>query len=396
MFKASPVFEANLKATKPVVVNQGGTSSGKTYSILQALFVLLAAGTNLVCTVVGQDIPNLKAGALRDAQDIVRNSEQLRTLIKSYNKSERIYEFHNGSLMEFKSYDDFQDAKSGKRDYLFINEANGIAYAVVKELMLRTRIRTFIDYNPNAEFWAHEKLHGQPDVQLIISDHRHNPFLSQLTRDKIEALKTEDMELWRVYARGKTGKIEGLVLRNWSTCKEIPEGAKYLGTGIDFGFTNDPTTAIDVYLQNGELWADELIYSTGLTNPDIHKALLAIGASRRYDIVADSAEPKSIEELRRLGLPIEGAHKGPDSINASIDTLKRYHLNVTLRSTNLRKELSNYKWKQDRQTGLATNVPVDAFNHTIDALRYVALNRLQKPAGAPITVSQSFGAVRRR
>jgi len=390
MFRASPVFEANLQATAPVVVDQGGTSSGKTYSILQVLFVLLAAGTNLVCTVVGQDIPNLKAGALRDAQDIVRNSVVLQSLIKSYNKSERIYEFHNGSIMEFKSYDDFQDAKSGKRDYLFINEANGIAYAIAKELMLRTRIRTFIDYNPNAEFWVHEKLHGKPDVELIISDHRHNPFLNELTRAKIEALKEEDIELWRVYARGKTGKIEGLVLRKWSICEEIPEGAKYLGTGMDFGFTNDPTTAVDLYLAEGQLWADELLYSTGLTNPDIHAVLASIGAHRRYDVIADSAEPKSIEELRRLGLSIEGAMKGPDSINASLDALKRYHLNVTRRSTHLRKELSNYKWKVDRQTGLATNTPVDAFNHTIDAIRYVALNRLQRPTPAPISTWQTF------
>ena len=228
MFKASPVFEANLKATEPIVVNQGGTSSGKTYGILQVLFVLLAAGTNLVATVVGQDIPNLKKGAIRDAQDIVRNSPPLQSLVKSYNQTDRIYQFHNGSLLEFTSYEDFQDAKSGKRDYLFINEGNGMAYAIVKELVLRTRIRTFIDYNPNAEFWAHEKYLGKPGVQLLISDHRHNPFLRQATRDKIEALKLEDEELWRVYARGLTGKIEGLIFRHWFVVPGIPEGAKFL------------------------------------------------------------------------------------------------------------------------------------------------------------------------
>lgn len=377
MFKASPVFSANLHAAQPVVVNQGGTSSGKTYSILQVLFVILAAGTNLVCTVVGQDIPNLKKGAIRDAQDIVRNSEQLQPLIKSYNKSDRIYEFHNGSLMEFTSYEDFQDAKSGKRDYLFVNEGNGIAYAIVKELMLRTRIRTFIDYNPNAEFWAHEKLIGRSHVQLIISDHRHNPFLSEQTRASIEALLEEDEELWRVYARGLTGKIEGLIFRNWFTCPAIPEGAKFLGRGMDFGFTNDPTTAIDVYMQDGELWLDEVLWEHGLTNPDIYRRLLEEDPhARRKRIIADSSEPKSIQELKNLGLPIEGADKGPDSVRAGIGSLKRYRMNVTLNSTNLRKELSNYKWKVDRVTGLATNVPVDAFNHGIDPTRYVGLATL--------------------
>ncbi|MGI4884266.1 MAG: PBSX family phage terminase large subunit [Janthinobacterium lividum] len=371
------MFARNYASTQPRVINQGGTSSGKTVSILQVLFVLLAAAPNLVCTVVGQDIPNLKKGAIRDAQNIVRSSEELQSLVKGYNKSDRIYEYHNGSLMEFTSYDDFQDAKSGKRDYLFVNEANGITYPVVKELMLRTRIRTFIDYNPNTEFWAHE-LHGQPDVEVIISDHRHNPFLSATEHAKIEALKTEDLELYRVYARGLTGKIEGLVLRKWEVVEEIPAGARYLGTGLDFGFTNDPTAAVDLYLSGGELWADELIYSPGLTNPDIFKALTEERAARRFDVVADSAEPKSIAELLRMGLPVEGALKGPDSINASLELLKRYRLNVTRRSTNLRKELGAYKYKVDRLTGKTTNQPVDAFNHCIDALRYVALNRLPK------------------
>jgi phage terminase large subunit len=390
-FKASPVFDRNYASAKPTVVNQGGTSSGKTVSILQVLFVVLAASANLVATVVGQDIPNLKKGAIRDAQNIVRSSEHLQTHLKGYNKSDRIYEYRNGSLMEFTSYDDYQDAKSGKRDYLFINEANGIDKPIVEELMLRTRIRTFIDYNPNAEFWAHD-LHGQPDVEVIISDHRHNPFLSPAEHTKIEALKTKDLELWRVYARGMTGRIEGLVLTKWSICEEIPAGAKFLGRGMDFGFTNDPTTAIDVYMQDGQLWLDEVLYETGLTNSDIDLRLLTddLGA-RKLRLIADSAEPKSIEELRRLGYSkIEGALKGPDSVRNGIDILKRYHLNVTRRSTNLRKELANYKWYIDRKTGKTTNEPVDAFNHCIDPVRYVALNCIGKPAGQPITTYQSF------
>ncbi|MGI4875270.1 MAG: PBSX family phage terminase large subunit [Janthinobacterium lividum] len=393
MFKVSPVFQRNYASTKPAVVNQGGTSSGKTISILQVLFVLLAGSPNLVCTVVGQDIPNLKKGAIRDAQNIVRASEPLQPLLKGYNKSDRIYEYHNGSIMEFTSYDDFQDAKSGKRDYLFINEANGIDKPIIDELMLRTRIRTFIDYNPNSEFWAHD-LHGQPDVEVIISDHRHNPFLSPAEHTKIEALKEKDLELWRVYARGMTGRIEGLVLTKWSVCEEIPAGAKFLGRGIDFGFTNDPTTAIDVYMQDGQLWLDEVLYQTGLTNSDIDLHLLTddLGA-RKLRLIADSAEPKSIEELRRLGYTkIEGAQKGPDSVRNGIDILKRYHLNVTRRSTNLRKELANYKWRVDRKTGKTTNEPVDAFNHCIDPVRYVALNCIGKPATAPITTYQTFQA----
>ena len=224
--QTSVLFKHNYNATAQVVVNQGGTSSGKTYAIEQVLFTLACQQPKVVITVVSQDIPNLKAGAMRDAQSIVSSSVALQSMIRSFNKSDRIYEFHNGSLLEFKSYDDAQDAKSGKRDYLFVNEANGITYAIYTELALRTRKRIFIDYNPNASFWVHDKLIGHEGVQLLISDHRHNPFLEDAIREKIEKVRHEDEEQWKVYARGITGKIRGVVLSNWLLCEEIPHQAK--------------------------------------------------------------------------------------------------------------------------------------------------------------------------
>jgi phage terminase large subunit len=379
VFKAGPLYDANFHSSAATIVNQGGTSSGKTYGIMQALFMKLAEQSRKVCTVVGQDIPNLKAGALRDALDIFNTTPTLQSLIKSYNKSERIFEYHNGCIMEFKSYSDAQDAKSGKRDWLFLNEAQGVIKPIFDELELRTKEQVFVDYNPNAEFWVHETLIGKPNVELLISDHRHNPFLLDRQRAKIEGLLDKDKELWKVYARGLTGKIEGLVLPDYHIVDEIPLGYKHLGTGMDFGFTNDPTTAIDLYIGGGELWAQEQLYSEGLTNADIDKRLRAINA-RPWDLVPDSAEPKSIEELRRLGHKVEPAVKGPDSVRAGLDLLKRYRLNVTRGSVNLRKELANYKYQVDRKTGKTTNEPVDAFNHCIDALRYVALNRLPQAA----------------
>lgn len=375
MFETSVLYEANYNATEPVVVNQGGTWSGKTYGIDQVLFTRLSERERKIATIVGQDIPNLRAGALRDALEIYEANPDLQRLIRSYNKSALTFTFHNGSIMEFKSYDSPQDAKSGKRDYLFVNEANGISYGIWKELYLRTREQSFIDYNPNAEFWVHEHLIGKSGVKVIYSDHRHNSFVPKHQREKIESLKEEDEELWKVYARGKTGKIEGLVFRKTAIVNEIPADAKYIGTGLDFGFTNDPTATVDIYMQNGELWLQEGLYEHGLTNPDIAKRVNE-GKPRGFQVIADSAEPKSIEELRRLGVKIEPAMKGPDSIKNSIDILKRYTLNVTRGSVNLRKELNNYKWKVDKATGKATNEPIDAFNHALDAVRYVALNRL--------------------
>jgi len=374
--QASVLFTANYNTTAHTVINQGGTSSGKTYAIMQVLFCIACEHTDQIITVVGQDIPNLKAGALRDALKIYSESEQITTRIKSYNRSERVFEFHNGSAIEFKSYDDAQDAKSGKRDYLFINEANGIDWRIYEELALRTRIRIYIDYNPNAAFWVHDNLLGRNDVQLIISDHRHNPFLDDSMHNKIESLKELDEEQWKVYARGLTGKVSGLVLTNWQLCDNIPKDARLIALGLDFGFTNDETGCIEVYRYNGELWINELIYETGLTNLDISDKLIDLRISKRTEIIADSAEPKSIEELRRLGWHITGVKKGADSIKNSIDILKRYKLNITRNSVNLREELNRYKWRTDR-SGQTINEPVDRFNHLVDPLRYIALNKLK-------------------
>jgi phage terminase large subunit len=373
--QTSIVYEANLNATEAVIVNQGGSSSGKTYSILQVLFIKATTQSKQVITIVGQDIPNLKSGALRDAQDIWDKSPELQAYTIDFNKSDRIYYFKNGSIMEFKSYMDHQDAKSGKRDYLFLNEANGIRFDVYNELALRTRKQIYIDYNPNAEFWVHEHLIGKPDVKLIISDHRHNPFLLQRVRDKIEGLKLIDLELWRVYARGRTGKIEGLVFRNWTTVNEIPKEAQFIAAGMDFGFTNDPTTLHDVYRYNGELWVNRVLYETGLTNQDIALRLTQAGYDKQKQIIADSAEPKSIEELRRLGFNVVPAKKGPDSIRAGIDILKRQAMNITHNSTELKRELMNYKWDEKDKSK-----PIDAFNHCVDGIRYVALNKLTTPS----------------
>lgn len=375
-FHCSVLFKQNYLSTAHVVINQGGTSSGKTFAIEQALFCLACENPKQVITIVGQDIPNLKAGALRDALNIYSSSPVLQAKIKSYNKSDRIFEFFNSSIIEFKSYDNGQDAKSGKRDYLFINEANGLTWDVYTELALRTKKRIFIDYNPNTGFWVHEHLIGKPGVQLIVSDHRHNPFLGQEVRDKIEALKTVDIELWKVYARGLTGKITGLIFDNWYICESIPADARLIALGLDFGFTNDETGCIEVYQQNGELWVNELLYKTGLTNTDISSKLKEAGVGFNCEIIADSAEPKSIEELKRLGWRITPAKKGADSVKNSIDILKRYKINITRNSTNLRNELNRYKWRVD-VTGKTINEPVDSWNHLIDPLRYIALNKLK-------------------
>lgn len=375
LFSVLPLYSANLNAEERTVVNQGGTSSGKTYSIMQVLFTIGISEPRSIITVVGQDVPNLKKGAYRDAKTILDSSEVLRAWWPYINEGERIIKCINGSIIEFSSFKDAQDAKSGKRDYLFINEANGISYEVYWQLAIRTRRRVFIDYNPTARFWCHDEVIGRQGVRVIISDHRKNYFLSEEEHERIEGI--DDEELWKVYARGLTGRISGLVLTNWDICDRLPPMEEWKRSlyGMDFGFTNDPTALEHVVEAHGDLWIDEMIYSTGLTNPMIAERAKDEGMTDEMEIIADSAEPKSISELRGLGLWVSPSVKGQDSIVSGIDILKRYRMHVTRRSIGILSNLRAYKWDKDRD-GNMTNKPEDRNNHGIDAIRYVALRHL--------------------
>lgn len=375
LYKVTELYDANLSAKERTVVNQGGTSSGKTYAIMQVLSFLAITDPRSVTTVVGQDVPNLKKGAYRDAMAIREGSATLLALFPYVNEGERIIKCVNGSIIEFSSFKDAQDAKSGKRDYLFINEANGIPYEVYWQLAIRTRKRVFIDYNPSARFWVHDKVLGRPDVRLIISDHRRNHFLTAEEHARIEGI--EDKELWKVYARGLTGMITGLVLTNYDIVDGLPprEEWKMSARGMDFGFTNDPTAMEHVVMAHGELWIDEEIYSTGLTNPDIAERAKGQGITRDDMIIADCAEPKSIRELQAAGLWVVPSPKGADSIVSGLDILKRYRLHITRRSVGMISNVQSYKWATDRDGNL-TNKPEDCNNHGIDAVRYVGLAKL--------------------
>ena len=678
------LFEANTAEGFRVYVNQGGTSSGKTMTILNVL-LMYATREQCVTTIVGQDLPNLRVGSFRDIQGIIGASQWYTAFFK-VNTSTAVITGLNGSVIEFKSYDDEQDAKNGKRDYLFVNEANGIPYSIYWQLAIRTRKKVWIDYNPSERFWVHDEVIGREGTRLIISDHRHNPFLTQEEHDRIEGI--EDAELWRVYARGMTGKIQGLVLTNWDIVDAMPPANEWKtwGRGMDFGFscfrgdtliwtpqgekqikdirhgdyvltrdgykrvrrkiyngrrqticrrlffengyadiyatpehlfnvfgkwkkyeeltkadklcalsssmawslddiqventriitttngkkkgiispnfctmqfmrriveqfrkgmlyttqtatrltmilktwlrslrrstqfcigsfkrgqkntpknyandiilettgnndgkkslqalqtsaecasgvgmntpqqtrisvsapndatingntktqattskecannaekyfsaTNtqsqnvvpmsvrinyqglknietigeeicdvwdleiegkheyfangvlvhncDPTALEHVALAHGDLWVDEEIYETGLTNPDIARRCRELGLTKGDLIVADSAEPKSIAELTNMGLWVIGANKGQDSVVVGLDILRRYKIHVTRRSRGLIENLKTYKWRKNRD-GADTNIPQDGNDHGIDALRYFALARL--------------------
>ena len=375
LFEVSDLFMANKETEERTVVNQGGTSSGKTYSIMQLLFEMAMNEPDLVVTIVGQDIPNLKKGAYRDAKTILNQSPILQVWFPYINESERVIRCINGSVLEFTSFKDEQDAKSGKRDVLFINECDGIAYGIYWQLDMRTRRKVFLDYNPSARFWVHDNVIGRKNVKLIISDHRCNPFLSKEEHEKIE--KIEDYELWKVYARGKTGKLKGLIFPEFRIVDRMPEVLECKGNwyGLDFGYTNDPTALENMRLAHGELWVDELLFEAGYDNPMIARVMKTNGIMRRDVVIADCAEPKSISEINSFGFNVQPSSKGPDSIMNGIQILQRYKINVTRRSTGIIQEMKRYKWKVDKN-GVMLNVPIEVWNHGIDAIRYVGLKTL--------------------
>lgn len=361
-----PLYSANLLSPAKKNINQGGTSSAKTYTIMQVLFIIACQEPASIITVVGQDVPNLKKGAIRDAAKIVASSVYLQNQVhdykntKGYNKTERIYELKNGSIIEFNSYDNEQDAKSGKRDYLFINEANGISYDIYFQLSIRTRQKEFLDYNPSAKFWVHEKLIGRPEVALFITDHRHNRFLSKEQHEEIENIP--DKELWNVYARGRTGQIHGVIYPGYKIIESMPDLIKP-AYGLDFGF-NHKTALIETMEWNNDLYWNQLIYQTELTMGDLIPMMkeLELGNAPIY---CDHAAPDKIEELRRAKF---NALKADKDVKNGIDYVKRHNLYLTKRSYGLRKEIQSYKYKV--KDGETIDEPVKFMDDGMDAGRY--------------------------
>lgn len=375
MFDCTSVFWANYNSKAKIKINQGGTSSSKTYSIMQLLYYKAISNKGFVITITGESIPNLKKGAYRDAETIFGRSKHLQEYILSWNKTDRIIYFKNGSIMEFISNLDEQSAKNGKRDILFVNEANGISWAIFFQLAIRTRHDIFIDYNPSAPFWSHEKLIGTtPEsndltatVQLIISDHRHNCFLSDEDHKKIEGIK--DKDLWLVYARGKTGNLTGLIYPNW---KQIPDSdfpdCDFFG-GLDFGYENDPTAGVKIAVVANSVFLHELCYLPGIAPVQMKQIFLANGFKNDTEIYCEH-DPEQISQLRRLDIMALQARKGQGSVKAGILKMREYNVFYTASSVNLHIEKSKYMWEIDKDTGKPTNSPKAGFDHLMDAARY--------------------------
>ncbi len=352
---------------KRIRIVQGGTSAGKTVDIVMLLidYAMFNAGTSI--SIVSETLPHLKKGAMRDFLKIMEEQNYFKDAL--WNRTNFTYYFENGSYIEFFSADSSEKVRGPRRDILFINEGNNISFETYNQLEVRTRLAVWIDFNPVASFWAHEEIMADPEQKdifdFVILTYLDNEGLDENIIASIERRKN-NANWWRVFGLGEIGYNEGQIYDNWELIDEVPEAARLERYGMDFGYTNDPTVIAGIYKWNDGLVIDEVVHSSGLSNRDIAEILLS---KPKALVVADSAEPKSIDEIKLLGVNIIGSEKGQGSVSQGIQLLQDQKLYFTKSSVNLIKDFRNYLWKVDRG-GKALNIPSHDFSHSPDAVRY--------------------------
>ena len=352
------------------IVSEGGTRSGKTFSILTLLYHISLRQNTGIISVVSETFPHLKKGAIRDFKSILESANTFDS--NKWHKTDSIYSTKEHSILEFFSCDNSGKVHGPSRRILFINEAQNISYEVFKQLAVRTTDIIFIDFNPTHEFWAHE-LKNDPDCIWINSTYLDNPFLTNNQVKEIEKGKSNKY-WWDVYGLGKIGRLEGAIFENWGTVDSMPEEKRGLMYGLDFGFTNDPTALTEVCFNNDEIWVNELIYQKGLTNNEIVGLAKEKQIDRQLEIIADCAEPKSIQEIYNYGFNVKPCVKGKDSIINGIQLMQQRKINITKSSTNIIKEFRNYQWSKDKEEK-RLNKPIDMWNHSIDSIRYACSHK---------------------
>tara|TARA_R110001599_G_scaffold299537_3_gene504562 strand:+ start:11865 stop:13019 length:1155 start_codon:yes stop_codon:yes gene_type:complete len=372
--QVNKVYGHLKNSDKKIVVEQGGTRSGKTYNIiLWIIFYYCGKNEGKTITIARKTFPAVRSSVMRDFMDILKAADLYRE--ENHNKSNSEY-ILNGNLVEFISMDQPQKIRGRKRDLAFLNEANELTFEDWQQIIFRTNGRIILDYNPSDTFhWIYDKVIPRDDVDFFQTTYKDNPFLDDTIIKEIERLRDTDEHYWRVYGLGERGTNRAQVFQ-FTTIQQIPQTAKFLSFGLDFGFTNDPSALVGCYKEGDNLYFQELLYSTNLTNQDLAREFSKLEIGRYDEIFGDSSEPKSIEELHRMGWNIKPTQKGADSVNAGIDMLKRYKIHII--GSNLMKEMENYKWLEDKNGNLL-NKPEDKYNHLIDALRYGVYNKLSKP-----------------
>lgn len=351
----------NLK--KRIRIIAGGTSASKTISVLLWLIQRAQTNNDELISVISESFPHLKRGAIRDFINIMKEHAYFNDA--RWNRTDSIYTFETGSKIEFFSADQPGKVRGPRRDILFINEANNISYEIYTQLEVRTNKIVWLDYNPVSEFWVYTEILGKQDVDFITLTYKDNEALLDSIIQSIES-RMHNKNWWKVYGEGQLGEAEGRIFTGWQIIEQIPHEARLERYGLDFGYTNDPTAIVALYRYNDGYIFDEITYQKGLSNRAIADILVNLPSAL---VIADSSEPKSIDEIKDYGINILASQKGPGSVLQGIQYVQQQRISVTSRSTNLLKEYRNYLWLTDRE-GKIINEPQDFLNHLLDAVRY--------------------------
>ncbi len=363
MFQRTAATDKILSLTKRIRGVSGGTSASKTISILLWLIQYAQTYKGEVVSIVSESFPHLKRGAMRDFINIM--TEHGYFVDASWNKTDCIYTFPSGTKIEFFSADQPGKVRGPRRDVLFINEANNIPYETYTQLEVRTKKLIWLDWNPINEFWWYSEVVPNNDVDFLTLTYKDNEALEQSIVQSIESRKG-NKNWWNVYGLGQLGDVEGKIYTGWNIIDELPHQARLRRYGMDFGYTNDPSAIIGIYEYNGGYIWDEVAYQKGLSNKDIADIL---NNQPKCLVIADSAEPKSIDELKMYGVNLLPSQKGQGSVLQGIQYVQQQRISMTKRSVNLIKEYRNYLWLTDKE-GKIINEPQGFLNHAMDAGRY--------------------------
>lgn len=378
--KKTPAFYKLRELTQRTKVVKGGTSAGKTICILAILINEAITQEGKEISVVAESIPSIKRGAMKDFLNILKGLNRFKE--NQFNRSNLKYTFTNGSYIEFFSTDQPDRLRGSRRTDLFINECNNISFSAFSELQIRTSGSIWLDYNPSHAFWVDKEIIGEPDVDYITLTYKDNDALAESIIKEIEKAREKAKtstfwsNWWRVYGLGEQGSLSGACIPDWREIDNIPEEARLIGYGMDFGYSVDPTTLIGLYKWNEAYIFDEVLYKKGMLNRDI--SLYLQSNNIKENITADSAEPKSIAELVSYGHNVFPVSKGRDSVVYGINLINQNEIYITSRSKNLKRELEGYVWAKDKD-GNTLQKPSGAHPDCIDAARYILTDTLENP-----------------
>lgn len=379
---------------KRIKVIRGGQGAGKTISILIILINHASSVKDREILIISEELTKMRLTVIKDFVTVMK-------LAGLYNERDflagTLYRFPNGSFIKFIGLDKDDVGKGLRSHVAYFNEVNKCDRESYRQIASRAEV-VYADYNPDASFFIDEDVIPGNDCDFLQLTFEDNELLNVTERQQILNYKERGYDsegrvkdpywanLWEVYGLGNIGNLQGAIFNNWEIIDELPlikEGrfkgkleCELIGYGLDWGFSSDPTGLLAVYKWNKDLIIDELIYDTGLTNSMLVTHMDKLQIDKYKDIIADSSDPKSIADLQNMGyMNCYGAKKGPDSIQFGINKLQEYKIWITARSKNAIKEFRNYKWEVDRN-GKSTGKPIDAHNHIIDPLRYVAIDKL--------------------